>query len=85
LAKLGEDEASEAAAAAANSAVCPVDDDTAGVCAVCGDKFDKFFDSEREAWMYRGAVRHNGSIYHPACLDDAEKVDVRRTLHLYGL
>ena len=53
---------------------CPVGDDRTGTCVVCGDKFEKFFDSDREEWMYRDAVRVNGRLYHPACQDDAERV-----------
>ena len=58
----------------APTATCPVNDDETGVCVVCGDKFEKFFDSDREEWMYRDAVRVDGQLYHPGCQDDASTV-----------
>jgi len=37
----------------------PPDD---GICGVCGDALEKFFDSEEEEWKYKDAIRINGKV-----------------------
>jgi pre-mRNA cleavage complex 2 protein Pcf11 len=39
-------------------------------CAVCHDKFEQFYNEEREEWHLRAAVRVDGKTYHPLCYDD---------------
>ncbi|XP_033608498.1 uncharacterized protein LOC111867245 isoform X3 [Cryptotermes secundus] len=43
-------------------------DDT--FCAVCHDKFEQFYNEEREEWHLRSALRVDGKTYHPLCYDD---------------
>jgi len=37
---------------------------------VCHDKFEQFYNEEREEWHLRAAVRIDGKTYHPLCYDD---------------
>jgi hypothetical protein len=37
---------------------------------VCHDKFEQFYNEEREEWHLRAAIRIDGKTYHPLCYDD---------------
>ncbi|GBP76226.1 Pre-mRNA cleavage complex 2 protein Pcf11 [Eumeta japonica] len=39
-------------------------------CALCGDKFDQFYNEDKEEWHLRKAVRHEDKNYHPLCFED---------------
>ncbi|CAH0719314.1 unnamed protein product, partial [Brenthis ino] len=39
-------------------------------CALCGDRFQQFYNEDREEWHLRNAVRHDDRHYHPLCLQD---------------
>jgi hypothetical protein len=36
-------------------------------CKVCGEKFEQYFDSEQDEWMYKNAVSVDNTIYHVKC------------------
>lgn len=37
---------------------------------MCHDKFEQFYNEEREEWHLRAAIRIDGKTYHPLCYDD---------------
>ncbi len=39
-------------------------------CLICGERFDQFFDSEVEEWMYKDAISVDGKIYHSLCYSE---------------
>ncbi|KAJ2945092.1 hypothetical protein O0L34_g9148 [Tuta absoluta] len=39
-------------------------------CALCGDKFDQFYNEDKEEWHLRNSVRHEEKNYHPMCFED---------------
>ncbi|XP_026331339.1 uncharacterized protein LOC113238716 isoform X3 [Hyposmocoma kahamanoa] len=39
-------------------------------CATCGDKFDQFYNEDKEEWHLRNSVRHEDKNYHPMCFED---------------
>ncbi|KAF5296968.1 hypothetical protein FQR65_LT10120 [Abscondita terminalis] len=39
-------------------------------CEVCRDKFEQFFNEEKDEWQLRMAVRVDGKTYHPLCYED---------------
>lgn len=39
-------------------------------CEVCQDRFEQFYNEEKEEWQLRMAVRVNNKTYHPLCYDD---------------
>ncbi|CAH1974031.1 unnamed protein product [Acanthoscelides obtectus] len=39
-------------------------------CEVCRDKFDQFFNEEKEEWHLRNAIRVDNKTYHPVCYED---------------
>lgn len=39
-------------------------------CALCGDKFNQFYNEDKEEWHLRKAVRHEDKNYHPLCFED---------------
>ncbi|XP_066998871.2 uncharacterized protein [Anabrus simplex] len=39
-------------------------------CDVCHDKFEQFYNEEREEWHLRYAIRVEGKTYHPVCYED---------------
>ncbi|CAK1542774.1 unnamed protein product [Leptosia nina] len=39
-------------------------------CALCGDKFDQFYNEDKEEWHLRNSVRHEDKNYHPICFED---------------
>ncbi len=42
-------------------------DETQTMCPQCGERFEQYFDSEQDEWMYRDTVRLDGVIYHQKC------------------
>lgn len=42
-------------------------------CEICHDKFESFYNDEKEEWHLRNAVDQEGKLVHPLCLED-EKV-----------
>lgn len=50
--------------------VCAGENPEDTFCAVCHDKFEQFYNEEREEWHLRAAVRVDGKTYHPLCYDD---------------
>ncbi|XP_023941779.1 pre-mRNA cleavage complex 2 protein Pcf11 isoform X2 [Bicyclus anynana] len=39
-------------------------------CALCGDRFQQFYNEDREEWHLRNSVRHDAHYYHPLCYQD---------------
>ncbi|KAK9738323.1 CID domain [Popillia japonica] len=39
-------------------------------CEVCQDRFDQFYNEEKEEWHLRMAIRIDGKNYHPVCYED---------------
>ncbi|GJQ65408.1 hypothetical protein Trydic_g7518 [Trypoxylus dichotomus] len=39
-------------------------------CEVCQDRFDQFYNEEKEEWHLRMAIRVDGKDYHPVCYED---------------
>lgn len=39
-------------------------------CEVCQDRFDQFYNEEKEEWHLRMAIRADGKDYHPVCYED---------------
>lgn len=39
-------------------------------CEVCQDRFDQFFNEDKEEWHLRNAIRVEDKTYHPVCYDD---------------
>lgn len=60
-------------------------------CTVCQDKFDYFFNEEKEEWHLKNAIRVDEKTYHPVCFDDYHaslqeslddtKEEISETLH----
>ncbi|CAH0560740.1 unnamed protein product [Brassicogethes aeneus] len=49
----------------------PADPDvTKDYCEVCKDKFDQFFNEEKEEWHFRNAMKIEENYYHPLCYED---------------
>ncbi|XP_074026105.1 pcf11 cleavage and polyadenylation factor subunit isoform X2 [Leptinotarsa decemlineata] len=42
-------------------------------CDVCRDKFDQFFNEEKEEWHLRNAIRIEDKTYHPLCYEDYQQ------------
>ncbi len=42
-------------------------------CGICGEKFDQFWENDLEEWMYRGAVKVEGTgqLFHQKCYEQA--------------
>jgi hypothetical protein len=51
-------------------------------CAVCQDKFEQFYNEEKEEWHLRAAVRVDGKTYHPLCYDDYKVSTCSIMLHI---
>ncbi|KAJ8971726.1 hypothetical protein NQ317_002556 [Molorchus minor] len=52
----------------------PADPETTDECCdVCSDKFDQFFNEEREEWHLRNAIRIEDKTYHPVCYNDYQQ------------
>lgn len=45
-------------------------DSTDECCEVCRDKFDQFFNEEKEEWHLKNALRIEEKTYHPVCYED---------------
>lgn len=39
-------------------------------CEICQDRFEQFYNEEKEEWQLRMAIRVNNKIYHPLCYED---------------
>lgn len=39
-------------------------------CEICQDKFEQFYNEEKEEWHLRMAMRVDGKTYHPLCYED---------------
>lgn len=39
-------------------------------CEICQDKFEQFYNEEKEEWQLRMAIRVNDKTYHPLCYED---------------
>lgn len=39
-------------------------------CEICQDRFEQFYNEEKEEWQLRNAVRINNKTYHPLCYED---------------
>jgi hypothetical protein len=50
--------------------VCAGENPDDAFCAMCGDKFEQFFNDEMEEWHLRGAVRAYGKTFHALCCED---------------
>ncbi|KAG5886429.1 hypothetical protein JTB14_035721 [Gonioctena quinquepunctata] len=48
-------------------------DSTNECCEVCRDKFDQFFNEEKEEWHLKNAIRMNDKTYHPLCYEDYQQ------------
>jgi len=46
-------------------------DERQSTCPICGEKFEQFFDSDQDEWMYRDAMCENGIIYHQPCFENS--------------
>ncbi|KXS19541.1 hypothetical protein M427DRAFT_52952 [Gonapodya prolifera JEL478] len=53
------------------SIISPEDDTViAGGCPICGEKLEKYWDEDAEAWMIRNAVWADGKVVHATCNAD---------------
>lgn len=52
----------------------PADSSKDEYCEVCHDKFDQFYNEEKEEWHLRLAMRVDDKTYHPVCYDDYKVV-----------
>lgn len=39
-------------------------------CHICQDKFESFYNEEKEEWQLRNAVDTEGKLAHPLCIED---------------
>lgn len=39
-------------------------------CDICQDKFEQFYNEEKEEWQLRMAIRIDNKTYHPLCYED---------------
>lgn len=39
-------------------------------CEICQDRFEQFYNEEKEEWQLRMAIRVNDKTYHPLCYED---------------
>lgn len=46
-------------------------------CIVCRDKFDQFFNEDKEEWQLKRAVCVDDKLYHPLCLKDEQESNGR--------
>lgn len=49
-----------------------VGDDKVADCGICGERLNATFDADEEEWMYKGAIRSEGILYHAACVKNQE-------------
>jgi len=62
---------------ASTDSVMPASDDNQE-CAVCGEKFEQFWDEDEEIWKMRNAMLIRGKAYHPLCYQDVTSVDTEQ-------
>lgn len=60
----------------------PADSNQNDRCEVCHDKFDQFYNEEKEEWHLRMAIRVEDKTYHPLCYEDHQS---SLTLHTSNL
>lgn len=54
------------------------------VCEVCQDRFEQFYNEEREEWHLKMAVRVDGKTYHPLCYEDLQVTNLKCSFkHLF--
>ncbi|GLV35194.1 Pcf11 cleavage and polyadenylation factor subunit [Carabus blaptoides fortunei] len=59
----------------------PADSNTQDTCCdVCHDKFEQFYNEEKEEWHLRMAIRAEEKTYHPLCYDDYKASLINATL-----
>ncbi|XP_014281579.1 pre-mRNA cleavage complex 2 protein Pcf11 [Halyomorpha halys] len=46
-------------------------------CTVCRDKFDQFFNEEKEEWQLKMAISVDEKLYHPLCYKDEQESEGR--------
>lgn len=51
-------------------------------CEVCRDKFDQFFNEEKEEWHLKNAIRIEDKTYHPVCYEDYQVYYVVIMFHI---
>lgn len=39
-------------------------------CEICQDRFEQFYNEEKEEWQLRMAIRVDDKTYHPLCYED---------------
>lgn len=39
-------------------------------CEICQDRFEQFYNEEKEEWQLRMAMRVDDKTYHPLCYED---------------
>nr|XP_023027316.1 uncharacterized protein LOC111515311 [Leptinotarsa decemlineata] len=63
----------EAEEYAVNPSVSADPESTDECCDVCRDKFDYFFNEEKEEWHLENAIRIEDKTYHPLCYEDNQQ------------
>ncbi|XP_074026100.1 uncharacterized protein isoform X2 [Leptinotarsa decemlineata] len=63
----------EAEEYAVNPSVSADPESTDECCDVCRDKFDYFFNEEKEEWHLKNAIRIEDKTYHPLCYEDYQQ------------
>ncbi|KAL3266670.1 hypothetical protein HHI36_010832 [Cryptolaemus montrouzieri] len=43
------------------------------ICEVCGDKFEIFFNEDKEEWQFKNAIRVDDKTYHPICYEEYQQ------------
>ncbi|KAL1114844.1 hypothetical protein AAG570_007668 [Ranatra chinensis] len=46
-------------------------------CDICRDKFEQFYNEEKEEWHLRRAIRIDNKVFHPLCYHDFKESQVR--------
>ena len=49
-------------------------DENQPTCGTCGERFEQFFDSEQDEWMYKDAISVNNIIHHRKCYLDSTSI-----------
>jgi hypothetical protein len=63
--------------------VCAGENPEDTFCAMCHDKFEQFYNEEKEEWHLRAAVRVDGKTYHPLCYDDYKVSIIHYNVNTY--
>ncbi|KAK9886971.1 hypothetical protein WA026_019229 [Henosepilachna vigintioctopunctata] len=43
------------------------------ICEVCGDKFEIFFNEDKEEWQFKNSIRFEDKLYHPICFEEYQQ------------